>query len=119
MTPPVSEWLTAFLFTLVLEAPIYVLFLRRRCGGVVAPLAITLFVNCATHPALWYLFPRFEPYALWLVIAELWVAVTEGILIAAALRFRPTVSRALKTGLIASFVANLFSTTVGLLARAI
>ena len=115
-TPPFSDWLVAFFWTCILEAPVYYLVLRRHFKSIPRLLALTLLLNCATHPALWYAYPRFAPYWLWLIIAELSVATVEGLLIAIALRFRPSPPRALQIGLTASAAANLFSTVIGLLA---
>ena len=115
MTPPLSQWLVAFVLTNIFEAPVYYLLLRRHIPNVPALLALVFLLNCTTHPALWYLFPRFLPYALWVVVAELTVATVEGLLIAVALRFRPNVRTALQIGLTASLLANVTSTLLGLL----
>lgn len=134
--PPLGLWAQAFLLTCVVELPIYFLLLRRRLGTV-RPWLLALAVNLTTHPALWYLTPRFEPYELWVVVVESGVVIVEGLLIALALwrvglwstkapdPAAPTTAppphalRALGLGLGAAFTANVISTAMGFLVQAL
>ncbi|MCB9642615.1 MAG: hypothetical protein H6728_06025 [Myxococcales bacterium] len=74
---PFSLWLYAFSWTLALELPIYTLILWGALGRTPRHLGVLFFINAATHPALWYLFPRFQPPWLWIWVAESWVTLTE------------------------------------------
>ena len=114
MSPPPLLWLVAFLWTVALELPIYVAILRKRFTAWWAPCLLTLGVDLVTHPTLWYVVPRFEPYETWVLVSEIGVVLVEGLLVAAALRLRPTPLRALGLGMWASLAANAFSTVVGL-----
>jgi hypothetical protein len=65
----VGLWARAFAGTLLWEGAVIQAMLPRgesRWAWAAAGLG----VNLATHPALWFLAPRFEPYALWLVVME-------------------------------------------------
>jgi hypothetical protein len=109
-----ASWPIAFLWTLALELPIYVLVLGRRFDRWWSVCLLTLAINVATHPALWLLFPYVEPGPRSLLLAESAVTAVEAALIAAVLRrslsTRPAVGRALA----AAAAANTFSTLVGL-----
>ncbi|MTD14293.1 hypothetical protein GIS00_10070 [Nakamurella sp. YIM 132087] len=50
----VREWAVAFVFTCVIEVPIYTLLLRRWCRWPVG-LLLAIGVNLLTHPLLWIL----------------------------------------------------------------
>lgn len=99
-------WSQAFVWTLLLEFPVYVACLRRELG-VVRSCALVLLVNAVTHPLIW-IAPRFEPFWAWLLIAESAVVMVEASLVRLAMR------RRLGLALAAAFAANLFSTLVGL-----
>lgn len=107
-----DAWLRAFVLTLLIEAPIALygfksVKLQRRLGGF-------MLANILSHPALWFIFPRFEPYMLWLVVAESAVIVIEWLVYANL--FRSMCSQ--RYALIVSAVANIASTVLGLLLRA-
>jgi hypothetical protein len=112
--PPFGLWLEAFAWTCGLELPVYTAVLRHRFRRPWHAALLSLGLQICTHPALWYLAPRFSPYRLWLVTMETSVTLVEGLLVALVLRFRPTPMRAIGLGLLASFLANVFSTLVGL-----
>ncbi|MCA9668751.1 MAG: hypothetical protein KC503_24325 [Myxococcales bacterium] len=114
--PPLSKWLVAFALTLAIELPLYWLLLRRALGDARA-LGVGVGVNLATHPALWYLMPRFLPYGLWLAVSETLVFVLEGLLVAFALRSRTPLGTAAATtrGLGIALLVNAISTALGLL----
>jgi hypothetical protein len=123
---PIREWFVAFLFTNASELPVYSLMLRRYFVTWWVPCLLTLVVNACTHPALWYLFPYFDPaipdvdpYVSWAVIAESCVVLTEAFLIFVALsRFsrvpRPSQTRRIGVALLSSVLANLVSTVLGI-----
>lgn len=104
--PFFRAWAWAFGLTLLMELPVYTV--------VPAPLPwprrllLGLGLNLATHPLLWYAFPRFHPYFLWALVAESWVTLTEALLLAAAWRGQ------FPKALLVSFLANLLSTLTGL-----
>ena len=107
-----EAWSRAFLLTLLIEGPIVVygfksVSMRRRLLGF-------LLANCLTHPALWFIFPRFDPYAVWLVAAESLVILIEWRVYAKL--FRNICSQ--RHALLVSVVANVTSTVLGLLLRA-
>ena len=106
-----EAWSRAFVLTLLIEGPIVV------CGFQSVSLsrrfAIFLLANVLTHPALWFVFPRFEPYALWLLVAETCVIVVEWRIYANS--FRRVYSW--RYALMMSLGANATSTALGLLLR--
>ena len=105
----------AFLWTCALELPVYVLFVGRRLERWWSVCVLALLLNVATHPALWHLFPRFGPAALWLMIAESTVIGIEALLVAVVLARSMPAAQAAGLGLLASLAANAFSTGAGLL----
>lgn len=112
--PPISQWAWAFVWTLALELPIYALIVRRWVRGGLPLLAVLLGLNVATHPALWYLAPRFHPYWIWVLTMETGVVVVEALLLTLYLR-RHDVPLPWLRALLAAFVANLVSTLIGFL----
>lgn len=105
-----DEWKLAFVWTQAIELPVYFFLLRRQFRSWFAPVALSLFVNAVTHPLLWFVFPVFDPYPLWLAVAETSVTLTEALLVAAALRFRAN-----RRALVAAVCANAISTAIGFL----
>ncbi len=99
-------WAQAFVWTMILELPVYVAFLRRETG-VARAVGLVMLVNLVTHPLIW-LAPRFEPFWAWLLVAESIVVVSEASLLVATMR------RRVGLAFVAAFAANLFSTLVGL-----
>jgi hypothetical protein len=120
-----ASWPVAFLWTLALELPVYTGLLGRRFAHWWSVAVLTLLVNLATHPALWFLFPRFGPPALWMALAEGTVTLVEAALITAALArsaggpapMAPSRGARLRLALSASLLANLFSAGIGWLCR--
>lgn len=105
-------WLAAFVWTLVLEYPLYEWSFGGRARRWWHPAAWTLAVNLLTHPALTLWLhasprPRGE-----LLAAELVVAACEGL--ALAVLVRPAPGLALAS--LAALAANGISCAVGLLA---
>lgn len=75
------EWWQAYLLTLAVEMPIVViaLGLARIAGKVISwpqTIALAWAVNL-THPMLWWI----RPEGLWLVAAELLIALVEGLVL--------------------------------------
>jgi hypothetical protein len=122
---PLGQWFTAFLWTNLLELPVYVVMLRKYFAEWWVPWVLTLVVNSCTHPALWYLLPYVEltiphvdPYVVWAVIAEGCVVCAEMLLILVALGYlspspRPSVVRRLRIAFFSSLIANLTSAVLG------
>jgi hypothetical protein len=123
---PLGQWFVAFLWTSVFELPVYVLMLRKYFAAWWVPWLVTLLANSCTHPALWYLFPRFDPgipflhpYVAWAAMAESCVVVTEAVMVSVALSFFsrspcPSVARRMRIALVSSLIANLTSTLLGI-----
>ena len=76
---------------------------------------VALSVNAITHPALWFLFPRFGPPTLWILSAEAAVVVVEAALVALALTRGASRDGAWRAGARAALAANAFSAAVGVL----
>lgn len=124
--PPTGEWLIAFLWTNVFELSVYVLMLRKYFAAWWVPWLVTLVANTCTHPALWYLFPYFDPgipflhpYVAWVATAESCVVVTEAVMVSIALScfsrsLRPSLARRVGIAFLSSLAANLLSTLLGL-----
>lgn len=107
----ITLWFWSFLLTLLIELPVFVLFVKnivpfRR--SLLAGMAGTFF----THPLLWFVWPLvvFENYALYFISGEILVAVIECFTFYAVARpvsFRRSFS--------ASISANAISAIFGLL----
>lgn len=111
MSPPIEEWARAYLATQVIEVPIVVGWLRGRVPVADAvPLAIL--ASTLTHPALWYVWPDFEPYWLRLGSGEAIVWTLEALLYAIWLRRR---GQPASVGVFVACLANASSMLVGLL----
>jgi hypothetical protein len=108
------SWPVAFVWTCAIELPIYALVLGRRFQRWWTVCLLVLVANVLTHPALWFLAPRFSPYWLWLVIAESCVVAVETLLFAVALRRAGSLSPG-ALAFAAALAANAASTAVGLL----
>jgi hypothetical protein len=113
----VLAWLAPFLFTLLVEAPVYVLATRRIFAFGWAVLLVLL-LNVATHPVAWGLMTLGRGYFPYGVLAiEGAVVLAEGLLLFAAARSRfARQPLSLRTALAVSLAANSFSAGVGLLA---
>lgn len=85
---PVSEWFPAFVLTLVVEAPVVLLLVRRAEPSIGRLAILFVTVNLATHLAVWYvatqLFTVGSP--TYVVVAEGWAIAAESVFYAAALR---------------------------------
>jgi hypothetical protein len=110
VSPPIALWVQAFAWTLLVEGLVARLWLRQEPQGWV--LGWALLASTLTHPALWYLAPRFEPYGLWVVSMELVVTAVEAGVWAVALR-RLGRPRPLREGALLSVACNLASWVSG------
>jgi hypothetical protein len=108
----VLTWLAAFVWTLVFEAPVYAVGLRRPARHWWEPLAWALALNLLTHPlfAWWVLGCGPSPGAV--LGAEALIAATEGLVLALGLAGRCPPARAVTTAV----AANGLSYGMGLLA---
>ncbi len=103
-----SDWLIAFFFTLLIEVPIWLCWMREKS------LRLRWFVaigaSTITHPCLWFLFPwESGDYLTLLITAETAVFLVEGVW---ALAFK------VKRPFLLSFCANAVSCTAGLIGSA-
>jgi hypothetical protein len=105
-------WLFAFVWTLAIELPIYTLVLARCFQSRWAVVALTLAVNLATHPALWFVLPRSWPH--FVAIGEAAVVVIEAALVAIVLARRAPLSDAVPRAIAAALIANAASYLAGL-----
>ena len=115
MSPLQKAWAVAFIWTLALELPVVVLLTRRGFRTWWGPCVAAAVVNLITHPSLWFSFPRFEPYATWLLVAEGVVWTTEAALLSVILMRRLPARQAWAHGTAAAVAANALTTAVGLL----
>ncbi|MBS2013347.1 MAG: hypothetical protein JST00_10695 [Deltaproteobacteria bacterium] len=106
----IAPWLRAFVFTQIVEAPVYRRVLDVSWGRALAPSAIT-------HPFVWFAFPPLAR-ALgfgWLgmaIMAELFAWLVEALFLA---KTRPRVAPG--KALLVSLVANATSVALGLTCR--
>ena len=104
--------------TLALELPVYAWWLREPFGGWRTPLVIALAMNAVTHPLLWFVFPKWQPFWLWLLVAEACVMLVETAILALALACVRS-ARPFRTAFAAAVAANALSTGFGLVANAL
>ena len=100
---PVSGWFTAFVLTLAIELPIVAMLLRRAEPDVRRRIALAVFANLMTHPAVWYVFSQLFligtlEYAL---AAEGWAIAAEAVFYVVAIRGL-SVSRAFAVAVLAN-----------------
>jgi hypothetical protein len=115
----VIAWLWAFLFTQVVEVPIYVALMRRAAGraappeGLVWQIALGLGASTMTHPIVWFVIPRIvpDPYWVMVIVAESFAVIAEGIYFYALRAF------GLPRAMLFSLLANAASAGLGFLCR--
>jgi hypothetical protein len=85
---PVSGRITAFALTLAIELPIVVWLLRRAEPDPRRRVALVVFANFATHPAVWYVFSQWFLVGTveYLVAAEGWAVAAEAVFYVVAVR---------------------------------
>lgn len=101
-------WISAFVFTLVVEAPFY----WAAVGPRRARWAWALFPSVPTHPVVFFVFPALWPGG---PLSELAAAEAFAVLVEAALLRRLGATRPLQTALL----ANLVSAGLGLTSRSV
>jgi hypothetical protein len=113
---PISSWSAAFALTLAVEVPIVLAMLRREVQDLARLAVLVVFVNLATHLAVWYVASQLLRVGTiqYVVAAEAWAIGAEALFYVAALP-RLQVSRALAV----SATANLASFLVGRLLEGI
>jgi hypothetical protein len=78
--PSPGAWLFAFLVTVAVEAPVVLALTRGSAAGPAKRLALVLFAQLATHPLVWFVFPRLVGLTGRgaTTLAELWAWLAEG-----------------------------------------
>lgn len=104
--PHVLAWLNAFVWTNVLELPVYAWLLGRHFASWHRPLTLTLALNLLTHPAftLWAVTTHASPHEV--AFAELVIAAVEGSAAAFVLSRHSTCRTPRTTGFVAALLAN-------------
>jgi len=107
---PVSEWFTAFVLTLAVEAPIVAVLLRPIGIDRVRLAVLFVFANLATNLVVWYVLTQLFVVGTgaYVAVAETWAIAAETVFYAAAFR-ELSARRALTvavTANLASFVAG-------------
>lgn len=110
-----TAWLAAFVFTQIVELPIYLVAIARSRGTTSFPRdAVVAFgASAITHPIVWFVFPALFParaYVAMIASAEVFAVVVE----AAWLR-----AFGVRRALAWSIVANGTSFGLGMLSRAL
>jgi hypothetical protein len=115
--PTPGAWLLAFLVTVAVEAPVVLPLTRDTDAGVARRLTLIVFAQLATHPLVWFVFPRLVGLTGQgaATLAELWAWLAEAVFYALVLR-RLSFVRALAISALAngaSVVAGLVLTRLG------
>jgi hypothetical protein len=107
---PVSGWFAAFVLTLAVELPIAVLMLRRAEPELWRRVALVVFANLVTHPAVWYVFSQLFLIGTieYVVAAEAWAIAVEAVFYVVAIR-----GLAAAPAVAVAVVANVVSFGVG------
>ena len=113
---PVEIWFRAFVLTLVVEAPVVALLLRRWEPSRPRLLVLIVFANLASHPAVWFVFSQLLDIGTrdYVLAVEAWAIACEALFYSAAIRGLPV-----RQAIVTSLVANTASYLVGLLAVAL
>lgn len=115
MTGYTEQWGRALLLTLAVEMPLYLWLLRRRRFSARAALGSAFAANGISHPFLWFCFPPFLPYPLFLLAGEGTVIVIETAVLCVAARWTKADQRVIPL-LVVAAVVNTVSTMAGLAA---
>jgi hypothetical protein len=80
-----SRWVAAFVFTQIIEMPIYAWALRERVRHPAARAAAAFGPSALTHPVVWFVIPHLiaHPYLAYLAVAETFAVVVEAIYVRA------------------------------------
>lgn len=103
------RWLSAFVFTQLVEVPIYAAFMRGDDRPVPRRAALAFVASAFTHPIVWFVLTHLRlPYGSYAFVAELFAWLAEAVYMFALGVRRP---------LLASLVANATSAGVGHISR--
>lgn len=103
------SWLVAFAMTLAIETPVVAAFYRRQEPKRGRLLGLIFFANLATHPAVWFIFPRLPvSYERAVFLSEVWAYGLEVLFYALAFAGGP------RRAFLASITANTASFLFGL-----
>ncbi len=85
---PVSGWFAAFVLTLAVEVPIVAWLLRRAEPVLWRRVALAVFANLVTHPAVWYVFSQLFVVGTveYTLAAEAWAIAAEAVFYAVVIR---------------------------------
>jgi hypothetical protein len=120
-----APWVIAFVFTQLIEIPIYTVWMTQWCGfGTARSLAIGFAMSAVTHPAVWFLLPKvyyslvesylgMNPASGSAYVGMLVVVESFAVLFEAWMLYRIGVKDSLRV----SFVANMSSFGLGMLSR--
>jgi hypothetical protein len=111
-------WVRAFVFTQLVEMPLYIAAMSTRRFGVARPLLLRILVaflcSLITHPVVWFVFPRimdaYEDYVLMVIEAETFAVVVEALVLR---------QFGVRYALLVSFVTNMTSMSLGFVVRAL
>lgn len=111
------RWLSAFLFTAAVEVPVVILLLRSTGKPVWRLLILAIVAQCASHPAVWFIFPTLGlKYWNMILVAESWAVLSETV-IYFGLNDKVKLSRALLVSLFANGMSYGFGLASQIAAR--
>lgn len=112
---PVSGWFTAFVVTLLIEVPIAVWLLRDAEPNLSRCVALVVFANLVTHPAVWYVFSQLFLVGTieYVLTAEAWAIAAEAVFYVVAVR-----NLGARQAALVAVAANVSSFAIGRLAEA-
>lgn len=107
-------WLVVFAVTYLCELPIYALGLRGSVAFARA-LLVTLVLNLATHPVVWFVLPKVfgDDAVHYVLVAEAFAVTVEGVVLWLIARWQRWPERSWLWFIGLAFVANAFSATLG------
>lgn len=85
---PISGWFVAFVLTVAIELPIAAWILRRAEPDLARRLALIVFANLVTHPAVWWVFSQLFLVGTleYTLAAEAWAVGAEAVFYAVTIR---------------------------------
>ena len=112
--PFLIAWSKAFALTVLIQLPIVFLCLESALPPKGRRLGIALFAQLASHPAVWFVFPRLGlTYWLMVAFAEAWAVLSETAFYAL---LAPT---SVRRAVLVALAANTASFGIGLIVRAL
>jgi hypothetical protein len=113
---PVNGWFVAFVLTVAIEMPIAAWILRRAEPDLARRLALIVFANLVTHPAVWWVFSQ-----LFLVGTLEYTLAAEGWAVGAEAAFYAVTIRDLgpRRAIVVAILANGASFAIGRVVGAI